>query len=537
MLPVKKNNQDRKTIAVLGAQLSRLWGADFMAGVLESARAHDINVIYFVGGRPVAVAVPETGGLSYGLYDLIKPGQFDGVLLTADIGHGPSAADLRDFCRMFAPAPIASFAVPVEGVTSFTADNTGGMRSLIRHLIEVHGYKRIAFFRGIPGQLEADQRFNAYQVELQAHNIRFDEQLVVVGDHTPESGHAAVRTLLDERGMRVQAIASSNDRMAFGVMEALQQRGILVPDSIALTGFDDMKESQSMGVPLTTVHQSFADAGRQSFGALVKRMQGEYVPESNILPVQLMVRWSCGCLPEGVQRAIVLPKEVAHTGKLENKRDSAIRALCGAAGIPENHPAMIQYLDVFGRTWDTFLACLKTAGESDDFLKMVQSMVELLQANGYDSTTWHNVISTFRRYALGGISKSGDMLLRAENLFQQARLLTGELSQRAQAYRRLQFEQQEEGLVNFSFSMAPAMTFEAIGEAITRNFPLLGLERWYVMFYSDASASVSSPQPESYRLLMQYDHHKFDIPHEKSTLATGRLVPRGKTPEDYRSWF
>ena len=536
MIPEIRLGRDRKTIAVLGAQLSRLWGADFMAGVLESARSHDMNVIYFVGGRPVAVAAPESGVRSYGLYDLIKPGQFDGVLLTADIGHGPSPEDIKNFCRMFAPAPVASFAVPAEGVTSFTADNGGGMRALIAHLIEVHGYKRIAFFRGTPGQMEADQRFNAYREELKAHNIGFDEQLVVVGDHTPESGHAAVRTLLDERGIRVQAIASSNDRMAFGVMEALQQRGILVPDSIALTGFDDMKESQSLGVPLTTVHQSFEDAGRQAFGALVKRINGEFVPEVNILPVHLMVRWSCGCLPESVQRAVVLSREVAHTGKLENKRDAAIRAFCAAAGIAENHPAIIQFLDIFGRTWDIFLACLSVNDRSDDFLKMVQAMVELLQSHGYDSTVWHNVISTFRKYALGGITNNSDMILRVENLFQQARLLTGELSQRAQAYRRLQFEQQEEALINFSFSMAPAMTFEAIGEAITRNFPLLGLERWYVMFYSDVSvpSSVSSPLPESYRLLMQYDQKKFNIPQEKSALATGRLVPRGKTPEDHR---
>jgi len=535
MTTQKNSNGERKTIAVLGAQLSRLWGAEFMEGVLQAAKAHDINLVYFVGGRPVAVAAPDIRGHSYGLYDLIKPGQFDGVLLTGDIGHGVSTEDIKNFCKVFAPTPVASFAVQAEGVSSFISDNSGGMRAIIRHLIEVHGYKRIAYFRGTPGHLEADQRFKAYVEELKAHDIRFDENLVVAGDHTPESGRAAVRTLLDERGIRVQAIASSNDRMAFGVMEALQQRGIHVPDSIALTGFDDVRESQSMGVPLTTVHQSFTEAGKQSIEALLKRIAGEQVQEINILPAPLVVRWSCGCLPENVQRAIVLPREVAHTGRLENKREAAIRALRGAAGILENHPSQIQYHDVFGRTWDVFLASLRESDKSDAFLKMIQNTIELLQANGYDSPTWHNVISTFRKYALGGITSTTTML-RAENLFQQARILAGELSQRAQAYRRMQFERLEESLSNFSFSMAPAMTFEEIGDAITRNFPILGLNRWYVMFYSEVSApsSVSSPQPESYRLLLQYDQKKFDIPQEKSALATGRLVPRGKTPEDHR---
>ena len=535
MSPTKRLDGKRKTIAVLGAQLSRLADSEFMTGVLESAKTHDTNVIYFVGGKPAALTAHGMDRQSYGLYDLIKPGQFDGVLLTADMGYDTSADEIRNFCSLFAPAPVASFAIQAEGVSSFMADNTGGMRSIIRHLIEAHAYQRIAFVRGPRGHLESDLRFNAYLDELKTHDIPFEEQFVMEGDHTVESGRAAVRTLLDERGIQVQAIAASNDRMAFGVMEALQQRGIHVPDKIALTGFDDVKESQLLGVPLTTVHQSFIEAGRQAFGALLNRMNGLQVNDINILPVQLIVRWSCGCLPENVQRAVVLPKEVSHTGRLENKRDTAINALFGAAGILENDPLKDQYRDVFGRAWDVFLASLRDTDRSNAFMKTVQSMVEVLHDNGFDSATWHNVISTFRKYALGGITSTTTML-RAENLFQQARLLVGELSQRAQAYRRLQFERREEALNNFSFSMAPAMSLEEIGSAISKNFPLLGFKRWYVMFYSDVSApgSISSPPPESYKLLLQYDENKFGIPKEKRSLATGGLVPRGKTPEDHR---
>jgi signal transduction histidine kinase/DNA-binding LacI/PurR family transcriptional regulator len=536
MTLIQRSATGRKTIAVLGGPITRVWGSEFMAGVLAAAKVNDVNVVYFAGGIPAAITSPENGGRSYGLYDLVKPDQFDGILLAADIAHGTSAEDIRKFSKTFAPTPIASFAIQTEGVSTYISDNVGGMRAVIRHLIDAHGYKRIAFIRGIQGTLESDQRLNAYKEELKAHGIRFEEHLVVDGDYSAESGRAAVRTLLDERGIRVQAIAASNDRMAFGVMEALQQRGIQVPDTVALTGFDDVSESQSMGVPLTTVHQDFHEAGVRVFGTLLKRINKERVEEMNVLPAQLVVRWSCGCLPENVKRAEVLTKEVAHTGRLENKRDAAIRALMGAAGIPESSPAKAQYVDVFGRTWDVFLASLHETDKSDAFLKMVQSMVEVMQRNNYDSTVWHNVISTFRRYALGGITSNTATMLRAENLFQQARLLVGELSQRAQAYRRLLFEQKEEALSNFSFSMAPAMTLEAIGEAITKNFPTLGLERWYVMFYSDVTApgSTSAPPPENYRLLLQYDQNKFDIPREKSTMATGRLVPRGKTPEDRR---
>lgn len=521
---------------MLGAQVSRVWNAEFMAGVLDSAKAHDVNVVYFVGGKLSALSAPnkKEETRSYGLYDLIKSAQFDGILLSADLGHGASPKELEEFCRTFATLPVVSFAIPAPGAPAFMADNEGGMRALIRHLIEEHGYKRIAFIRGPSGYIEAEQRFNAYRMELTAHRIRLDESLILEGDYTPESGRSAARTLLDAHGSRLQAIAAANDRMAFGALEVLQQRGIHVPDAIALTGFDDVSEAQSIGVPLTTVHQSFYAIGRHAFEALLKRINGEHVEAVNVLPANLVVRWSCGCLPESIQRAVVLPREVAHTGRLENKREAAIRALFGAAGIPENHPLKALFADVFGRTWDVFLTSLRENDKSDAFLKMIQTSMETLQQNGYDFTDWHNFVSTFRKYALGGITTNTPML-RAENLFQQARMLVGELSQRAQAYRRLQLERQEEALNNFSFSMAPVMRLEEMSGVIQQQFPGLGLERWYVMYYSDINApgSVSSPPPASYRLLLQYDRNKFDIA-QGNSLATGRLVPRGEAPDDRR---
>jgi signal transduction histidine kinase/DNA-binding LacI/PurR family transcriptional regulator len=524
----------RRTIGVFSAQLSRVWGSEFISGVMDAAEAADVNVVCFVGGKALALPGFDDKKTSYGLYDVVKPGQLDGLLLTADLVHGLSPDDAAGFCRAFSFAPMVAQAIQADHVPSLMADSLQGMRLMIRHLIETHGYKRIAFIRGPRAQIEADLRFQAYQEELKAHAIRYDEKLIVDGDFTPESGRAAVRTLMDERGLRFQALAASNDRMAFGAMDALQARGIRVPDNVALTGFDDVREAQSMGVPLTTVRQPFYEAGRQAFEFLMKRINGEAVPPLTLLPTSLVIRWSCGCLPESVQRAVVLPKEVARTGRLENKRDAAIKALCEAADVPARDPQVDQFKDVFGRLWDVLLACLREE-KSSEYLKMMQTSIEVMQRHGRDAAAWHNVISTLRKHALGGITDQA-VALKAENLFQQARMLAGEISQRAQAYRRLEIEQQEELLGGFGFSMAPAMSLEAIGEAVAKHFPAMGIERWYLMFYSDISAPrpISAPPPENYRLLLQYDNEKFEIRRQKARLTTGRLTPRGKMPEDHR---
>ena len=527
-------SSERKTIGVFASQVGRAWGSEFIAGITNAAEANNVNVVHFIGGTFNPIIGPD-GKPSFGLYDLAKPDQFDGLILTADVAYGVSAENVNRLREVFGKIPIVTQSVELHGAAVFIPDNENGMRAAVRHLIEEHGYKRIAFIRGIPGQVDAEQRYHAYIEELKAHDLRFDERLVVDGDYTSESGRAAIKTLLEDRALRFQAVVAANDRMAFGALEALQQHGVRVPDDVAVTGFDDLREAQATGVPLTTVRQSFYTAGKQALEALIKCIKGDTVPKTTLTPTQLLVRWSCGCMPENVRQAAVALRDVAKTGKLENKREAALRALLNSAGVTEADPFHPQMKDAFGRAWDGFLLALNDKTTSDEFLKTINAMIELMQKHELVTTVWHNVISMMRRYALGGIT-SHTALLKAENLFQQARLLVGELSQRSQAYRRLVLEQQESVLQGFSFSMAPAMSLDEIGNAISEHFPQMDIARWYVMFYNEVSQpqSISTPPPQNYSLLLQYEGAKFEIPVKKTSIGTGQLVPRGKTPEDHR---
>jgi DNA-binding LacI/PurR family transcriptional regulator/signal transduction histidine kinase len=525
----------RKTIGIFAARVSRVWGPEFMAGITDAAEANDINVICFVGGKPSAIFTPGELKPSYGLYDLAKADQFAGLIFAADIGHNLKPDEIKRFCDNYASIPTVTTAMDVSGLPAIVTDNISGMRAMIRHLIEVHGYKRIAFIRGIKDQVDADQRFHAYKEELKAHKISFDEKLVVQGDFSPESGRAAVRVLLDERKVRFDAIAASNDRMAFGALELLQSRDINVPGDIALTGFDDVSEAESLGVPLTTVHQSFYDAGQKAVEALLQCIQGKSIPEKTVIPTEMVVRWSCGCLPEDVRAAVVEPEEVARTGRLENKRDVALSALLAAANATDDNSGIKQFNAVFADCWDSFLANLRGDSNSDAFLKCIETAVNTMQAYDRDASMWHNFISTLRRHALASITDP-KVALHAENLFQQARLLAGEMAQRSQAYRRLIMEQQEEVLQSFSFTMAPAMSLKEIANAITKHFEGLGLERCYVMIYSDTThpQSASIPPAENYRLLIQYDEDGLQMPELRPHLIPGRLTPEGKTPTNRR---
>src|ERR1041385_6894565 len=198
-----KPASERKTIGVFASQVGRAWGTEFITGVTDAAEANNVNVVHFIGGTLRPITTPENK-ISFGLYDLAKPDQFDGLILASDVGYGTSAEDLNQLRGVYGSIPLVAQSLDIPGTTMFIPDNTEGMRAVVRHLIEEHAYKRIAFIRGIYGQIDAEQRFEAYKEELKAHNLHFDENLVVNGDYTTESGREAIKILLDDRSLRFQ---------------------------------------------------------------------------------------------------------------------------------------------------------------------------------------------------------------------------------------------------------------------------------------------------------------------------------------------
>ncbi len=513
---------DRPTIGLLVARIGRVWAREFMDGLVDAAEAQDINLVCYVGGQP---GLQE--GAGYGIYDLIDPQHLDGLILAADLGHHIGKETLRQFCEHYRPLPMLAIALDIEGIPAIMPDSYGGMKQAVEHLLDNHGYRRIAFIQGLAGQIEAEQRYQAYVDALASHGIPLDADLVVAGDFSPDSGRTAMRLLLDERKVQFDAVVVANDRMAFGALDVLQEHGLQVPQDVALTGFDDVLEAQFLGVPLTTVRQSFYSTGQQIITNLQRIMRGDPTPDRIIIPTELVVRWSCGCLPRPIRQATIsdaqasapppaaleVSNQTASLSRLQAQNQTVLTALLEAAnfggsrvvgrGAGLSAPALA---DTFTEVWDTFLSDLR--GETQDqFLKAFGQALQQLKAAGKGVTIWHGVLSAMRRQVLPHLPDA-PTALRAENLFQQARLLVGEIAQRAQAFQRLAVEQQEEQLQRLSFNLATSLSLKDLGPAATQYFPDLGIEHCRVILYESSQNlwQASPPRPSSMsKLLLKYD--------------------------------
>lgn len=111
-------------------------------------------------------------------------------------------------------------------------------------------------------------------------------------DWRPQSGYDAANELLDNYANQVTAIACANDEVALGVIRALLDRGLRVPEDVSVIGFDDHPLAAFASPPLTTIRQDFETVGALSFALLEALIEGSELPPTRSVQPELVVRGS-----------------------------------------------------------------------------------------------------------------------------------------------------------------------------------------------------------------------------------------------------
>jgi LacI family transcriptional regulator len=175
-----------------------------------------------------------------------------------------------------------------------TVENKNGARSMVEHLIEVHGKQRIVFLRGPDGHEDSKWRELGYMQALERHGIPFDPELVEMGNFNSQDAQEAMQRLLN-RGVKFDAVFAGDDDSASGALGMLKTAGVRVPQDIALAGFDNSPFAYSLTPPLTTINAHIQQAGYAAAQQLVRLLQTGQADPITLLPTELVIRRSCGC--------------------------------------------------------------------------------------------------------------------------------------------------------------------------------------------------------------------------------------------------
>jgi LacI family transcriptional regulator len=161
------------------------------------------------------------------------------------------------------------------------AHYAAGTYAAASHLIGL-GHHRLAYITESLELAVVRERLAAFQRALADHGIAFDPRLVVssryLQTHKLEGGYQAMGELLDQ-GHRPTAVCTSSDLLAMGVLRALRERGLRVPQDVSVVGYDDILEASFADPPLTTVLIPRAAEGAQMLGLLLHRIDPARWPE------------------------------------------------------------------------------------------------------------------------------------------------------------------------------------------------------------------------------------------------------------------
>lgn len=252
---------------------------EIIGGITEAAAAADYTVL-------LSVSSEEESEDAY--LRVLNSRRADGAILLA--------VPLRD-CNA---RHLAESGLPVvflgewshqPPVHSINIDDRAAAMGIVAHLID-QGYRHIAHLTGKSGHASSLQREEGYRAALTAAGRAPDPALIAHGDFSIKSGRAAMLSLLDQ-AICPDAIFAASDEMAIGALQVLNERGLHVPEQVAIAGFDDIPMATLTNPPLTTVHHPMRKMGRAAARLLFEQIdQRSAEPAPNVFPTHLVVRAS-----------------------------------------------------------------------------------------------------------------------------------------------------------------------------------------------------------------------------------------------------
>ena len=252
-----------------------------LSGLSRCSTAQNYHILF----EPIPPE-DETGAYAR----LVRERHVDGIVLS-----GPRFDD-QELLKIHAEGAyvVLMGQLPGTSIPSVDVDNIGGARIATQHLINL-GYRHIALITNAPLAYTASaDRLAGYRQTMEAAGIAYQEKFVRYGNFTPQSGFDAMSSLLALRP-HPTAVFVASDTVALGALQAIRQHGLLVPEDLALVGFDDIPLAEFMAPPLTSVHLPAYGLGWGAADLLIRLIAGEEVRDPHVvLETELVMRESCG---------------------------------------------------------------------------------------------------------------------------------------------------------------------------------------------------------------------------------------------------
>ncbi len=218
---------------------------------------------------------------------VLQEQRVDGIIISPARGLTPELEGLRE---QGIPVVLIDRSLSDRRFSYVRSDSRAAIGDLVAHLIRLK-HRRFAVIAGPADVTPARQRLAQFTDAAARAGRPVAGDLIVCGDFVEKAGAEAASRLLERGGF--DAVFICNNLMTLGALKVFRQRGVRIPQDLAVASFDDPGWYELLSPPLTTIVPPTMKLGEQAAKMVVSLSQGKPV-RSRSLPAQLVVRASCG---------------------------------------------------------------------------------------------------------------------------------------------------------------------------------------------------------------------------------------------------
>lgn len=269
------------TVGVIIPDISNIFFAELARGIEDIATMYKYNIILSNSD--------QNTDKEFHLLNTMLGKQVDGIVF---MGGNITEEHVAEFEKSPVPIVLAGSIEESKKIPSVNIDYEQAVYDCIKEFIQ-KGHKNIAFVVGpLHEPKNVGKKLKGYQRALVEEGLPYNEDLVVEGDYTYDSGLEAFDKLL-EAAERPTAILVGSDEMALGVVHGAEDQGFKIPEDFEVITSDNTRLSLMVRPQLTTIVQPLYDIGAVSMRLLTKLMNKEKVSENTVvLPHRIEQRQS-----------------------------------------------------------------------------------------------------------------------------------------------------------------------------------------------------------------------------------------------------
>lgn len=269
-------------LALVVADITNPYFTSMARGVEDVAGSNDYTVIYCNTDES------ETKEDKYA--NILVQRQMDGVLLVPAGGNAKTVKFLED---NKIDVVVLDRRIPGKETNLVCSDSVNGAQELTDLLIKL-GHQRIAIITGPDNVSTSTDRVVGYRNSLHAAGLSANEQ-VYFGGFNQQTGYKSTKIAM-RSSQKPTAFFAANNFILIGVVKALRELNLKVPEDVSVVGFDDFPESMLIEPFFTVAIQPAYEMGQKAAELLIKQINGEIVdnPQTIILPTEIIIRRSAG---------------------------------------------------------------------------------------------------------------------------------------------------------------------------------------------------------------------------------------------------